>query len=252
MVSLADLKVKIFADGADLKHIEVLAGDPLIKGFTTNPTLMRKAGVRDYRQFARDALSIVGDRPISFEIFSDEFEEMERQALEIASWGTNVYVKIPVTNTKQEFSGQLIDNLSTAGVRVNVTALLTADQVGAVVKCLSGEAESFVSVFAGRIADTGLDPIPIMARSVKLLKSRPAAELIWASPREPFNIIQADSIGCHVITATSDVLAKLQGIGKDLDTFSLETVRMFRYDAVEAGFSIDVTSQITTGESAAS
>jgi len=252
VVSLADLKVKIFADGADLKHIEVLAGDPLIKGFTTNPTLMRKAGVRDYRQFARDALSIVGDRPISFEIFSDEFEEMEHQAMEIASWGTNVYVKIPVTNTKQEFSGQLIENLSAAGVRVNVTALLTADQVGAVVECLSGKAESFVSVFAGRIADTGLDPIPIMARSVKLLTAQPSAELIWASPREVLNVMQADSVGCHVITATSGVLAKLRGVGKDLDALSLETVRMFRRDAVEARYSIDATMPVSEQEPAAS
>ena len=252
MVSLSDLNIKIFADGADLGQIEALAGNPIIKGFTTNPTLMRTAGVQDYAQFAIDALSIVGDRPISIEVFSDEFHEMERQAMEIASWGDNVNVKIPVTNTKGDFSGPLIEKLSRAGVRLNVTALFTNEQVQSVTEHLVGQAASFVSVFAGRIADTGLDPIPIMAKSVELLKSRPAAELIWASPRELFNIIQADSIGCHVITATSDVLAKLQGIGKDLDIFSLETVRMFRGDAVEAGFSIDVKPQITTGESAES
>lgn len=250
MVSLGDLKVKIFADGADLKQIEALARDPLIKGFTTNPSLMKKAGVKDYAGFAKDALSIIGDRPISFEVFSDEFGEMERQAMEIASWGDNVNVKIPVTNTRRETSGPLIERLSKAGVRLNVTALFTPEQVEDVTERLVGDAASFVSVFAGRIADTGLDPIPIMARSVEILRSRPAAELIWASPRELLNLVQADAVGCHVITATSEVLAKLGSIGKDLDTFSLETVKMFRGDAVEAGYTIDLTTQ-NTGESAA-
>ena len=241
MVSLGDLQVKIFADGADLADVAELSKNPLIRGFTTNPTLMRKANVRDYRRFALDALSIVSGRPISFEVFSDEFAEMERQALEIASWGDNVYVKIPVTNTRGEFSGPLIERLSASGVQVNVTAMMTASQVERVVGHLSDEASCFVSVFAGRVADTGRDPIPIMSKALGLLRSHPKIELIWASPRELLNIIQADSIGCHVITATSDVLAKLGGIGKNLDIFSLETVQMFRRDAVEAGYTIEMS-----------
>ena len=244
MPDLNDLRVKIFADGADLDDIERLAQNPIIKGFTTNPTLMRKADVRDYGAFARQVLNIVPDRPVSFEVFSDEFPEMEQQALELASWGSNVYVKVPVTNTRGEFSGPLIQRLSGAGVQVNVTALLALHQVEKVVEHLSDTTPSIVSVFAGRIADTGRDPIPLMAKAVEILSARPKAELIWASPRELLNIFQADSIGCHIITATSDVLAKLPGVGKDLDLFSLETVRMFRQDALAAGYAIDVSQQL--------
>jgi transaldolase len=244
MPDLKDLRIKIFADGADLRDIQKLAQNPMIKGFTTNPTLMRKAHVLNYRDFAFDVLSIVQDRPVSFEVFSDEFPEMERQAREVASWGPNVYVKVPVTNTRGEFSGPLVERLSCAGVQVNVTALMTADQVRSVVNHLSGDTNSIVSVFAGRVADTGRDPLPIMARAVELLRPYPKSELIWASPRELLNIFQADSVGCHIITATSDVLAKLQGVGKGLEQFSLETVQMFRRDALEAGYSIDSSQPV--------
>jgi len=246
MPSLEDLRIKIYADGADLDDISRLAANPLIRGFTTNPTLMRKANVRDYRSFALDVLSIVGGRPVSFEVFSDEFPGMEEQAHEVASWGDNVYVKIPVTNTRGDFSGDLIHRLTTAGVQVNVTAILAPRQIESVVPCLSPGTSSIVSVFAGRIADTGRDPVPIMAKAVEILKSQPKSELIWASPRELLNIFQADSIGCHIITATSDVLAKLGGVGKDLDVFSMETVQMFRRDAVEAGYKIETSRQILT------
>ncbi len=241
MTDLRDLRVKLFADGAELAGIAEMYKNPLIKGFTTNPTLMRKANIGDYRAFASKVLKVVPNRPVSFEVFSDDFPEMERQALEIASWGKNIYVKIPVTNTRGEFSGPLIKRLSADGVQVNVTALMTAEQVAKVVNCLSDGTRSFVSVFAGRVADTGRDPVPIMVQSVELLRSHPKAELIWASPRELLNIFQADSIGCHVITATNDVLAKLSLVGKDLDTFSLETVQMFRQDALKAGFTIEVS-----------
>ena len=240
MPRLEELRVKLFADGADLPSIVELSTNPLIKGFTTNPTLMRRANVRDYRSFARDMLAAVPDRPVSFEVFSDECGEMEQQALEIASWGENVYVKIPVTNTQGEFSGPLIKRLSQAGVKLNVTALTTLGQVEAVSECFARQTSGFVSVFAGRIADTGRDPVPIMAQAVQILRSRPKAELIWASPRELLNIVQADAIGCHIITATSDILARLPLIGKDLVEFSLETVRMFRNDALKAGFTIEV------------
>ena len=240
MANLDDLNIKIFADGADLEDISRLAENPTIMGFTTNPTLMRKANVRDYRAFALEVLSIIGNRPVSFEVFSDDFHQMEQQALEISTWGENVYVKIPVTNTRGEFSGPLVRQISQSGVQVNVTAVFTPGQVENIVECLSEETRSIVSVFAGRIADSGLDPVPIMTRSVDLLRPRPNAELIWASPRELLNIFQADSVGCHIITATSDVLAKLQLIGKDLDSYSLETVQMFRQDALEAGYSIEI------------
>ena len=241
MVSVNELKVRLFADGADLTSIERLAGDPLIRGFTTNPTLMRRAGVQDYRAFARDVLAVVGDRPVSFEVFSDEFDEMERQALEIASWGSNVFVKIPVTDTRGAFAGPLIERLTTRGAQVNVTALMTVDQVVDVAACMADGVPGFVSVFAGRVADTGRDPVPLMAEAVRILAAKPAAELIWASPRELLNVFQADAVGCHVITATPDVLAKLALVGKDLLEYSLETVRMFRDDAVKAGFSIDAS-----------
>lgn len=240
MPSLSELRVKLFADGADLPVVAELAAKPLIRGFTTNPTLMRQANVRDYKAFALEALKLVGGRPISFEVFADDFAQMEREAREIASWGTNVYVKIPVTNSLGECSGPLIRRLSAAGVQLNVTALLTCSQVARVVESLAEEATSFVSVFAGRIADTGRDPIPVMAEAVRLLRARPKAELIWASPRELLNVFHAEATGCHIITATKDILGKLQLVGKDLERFSLETVQMFREDALEAGYTLDV------------
>lgn len=241
MSSLKDLKVKLFADGADLQVISRMAENPLIKGFTTNPTLMRQAGISRYRDFALDVLRVVTDRPVSFEVFSDEFDEMEAQAREIASWGENVFVKIPVTNTRAESSAPLIRRLSAAGVQINVTALMTAEQVKEVIGSLSEETSNFVSVFAGRIADTGRDPLPIMKRVMELLQAYPRTELIWASPRELLNIFHAESVGCHIITATDSILNKLNLIGRDLDTFSLETVLMFRQDAEKAGYTIDIS-----------
>jgi transaldolase len=238
MPSVTELRVKIFADGADFDGIMKMYANPLIKGFTTNPTLMRKAGVTDYEAFARKLLAAVPDRPVSLEVFADEFDEMERQARVIASWGRNVYVKIPVTNTKREFSGPLIRRLSAAGVVLNVTAVFTLDQVRRVTECLAPGTPAIVSVFAGRIADSGLDPVPLMAEAVNILKAKPKAELIWASPRELLNIMQADAIGCHIITVTNDILAKLGLIGKDQDDYSLETVHMFHRDAAAAGFTI--------------
>ena len=239
MAALNDLRVKLFADGADARVIADLAQDPNIQGFTTNPTLMRQAGISDYRAFALEVLEIVPDRPVSFEVFSDEFDEMEQQAREIAAWGQNVYVKLPVTNTRREFAGPLIERLASDGVQVNVTAIMTLAQVRRVADCLCPDTASYVSVFAGRIADTGCDPIPVMEESVSILKTLPRAEIIWASPRELLNVIQADATGCHIITATNDILKKLALVGKDLDAFSLETVAMFYRDACAAGFSID-------------
>lgn len=232
------LSVKVFADGADIEGIVAMAREPYIKGFTTNPTLMNKAGVRDYRGFARDVLKAVPDRPISFEVFSDDFEEMERQAREIAGWGENVYVKIPVTNTRAQFSGPLIARLANAGVKLNVTALMTATQVKQVCECLCPGVASYISVFAGRVADTGRDPLPIMSESLQVLRRINGAELIWASPREFLNIFQADSIGCDIITVTNDLLKKVPLTGKNLELFSLETVEMFHRDAVAAGFTL--------------
>ena len=238
MKAASELNVKIFADGADLKGISNLSRNPVIKGFTTNPTLMRKAGIQDYRGFAREVLGIIGERPVSFEVFSDDFAEMERQAMEIASWGPNVYVKIPVTNTRREFAGELIRSLARTGVQVNITALLTNEQVRAVLECLSPQTRSCVSVFAGRVADTGRDPVPLMAEAVQLLKANSKAELIWASPRELLNIFQADAIGCHIITVTNDILKKLVLVGKDLGDYSLDTVKMFYEDGRKAGFTL--------------
>jgi len=236
MKPIDELKVKIFADGADKAGILEMYRKPYITGFTTNPTLMRKAGVADYRAFAREVLDLVPDRPVSFEVFSDEFPEMERQAREIAGWGENVYVKIPVTNTRRESSEVLIRRLTQAGVKVNVTAMMTLDQVRDVAACFAGGAPGYVSVFAGRIADTGRDPVPLMEAAVRMLRPYRNVELIWASPRELLNIFQADVIGCHIITVTNDILNKLQLVGKGLDEFSLETVKMFRNDAVKAGY----------------
>ena len=238
MKSIDDLSIKLFADGADLKGMLELHRKPYIKGFTTNPTLMRKAGITDYGAFAREVLRHVPDRPISFEVLSDEFDEMERQAREIASWGENVYVKIPVTNTRGEPSDALVTRLSTSGVKVNVTAVMSLDQVRRVAGCVAGGAPSCISVFAGRVADTGLDPVPLMAAGVNLLRQVPTVELIWASPRELLNIFQADEIGCHIITVTRDILDKLSTIGKALEEFSLDTVRMFYSDARAAGFRV--------------
>jgi transaldolase len=237
-LTASDLKVKLFADGADKAAMMELYRNPLIKGFTTNPTLMRKAGIVDYAAFARDILASIPDRPISLEVFADEFDEMERQGRLIASWGTNVYAKIPVTNTRREPAYDLIHRLSHEGVQLNVTALLTLDQVRDVSAALAGGAPSCVSVFAGRVADTGRDPVPLMAAAVEMVSIHPGMELIWASPRELLNIFQADSIGCHIITATPDVLNKLSLVGKNLHDYSLDTVKMFHSDAVKSGFTI--------------
>lgn len=236
MKKIEDLKVQIFADGADKAGMLEMYGKPYIKGLTTNPTLMRKAGVADYRAFCRDILTQIKDKPLSFEVFSDDLAEMERQAMEIASWADNVYVKIPVTNTEQQTCYTLVKTLSAKKVKVNVTAIMTLTQVRDVVSALNPDVPSYVSVFAGRIADTGRDPLPIMAAAVEMLKIAPAAELIWASPRELLNIFHADDVGCHVITVTNDILRKLSLVGYDLDTYSLDTVKMFYNDALDAGF----------------
>ena len=236
--SVEGLKVKIFADGANLEGMLALYRDSRIAGFTTNPTLMRSAGITDYKAFAHQVLAAIPDRSISFEVFSDELDEMERQAREIASWGEHVYVKIPVSNTEGRSTGPLIQTLSRAGVKVNVTALMTLEQVRDVAGNLEGGAPSYISVFAGRVADTGRDPVPLMAACVEALRPHPQIELIWASPRELLNVFQADAIGCHIITVTHDVLKKLALVGKDLDQYSLETVRMFRNDALASGFSL--------------
>ena len=236
MSPINKLNVKIFADGADKAGMLEMHAKPFIKGFTTNPTLMRKAGITDYKAFAREILQAIPDRPISFEVFSDEFPEMERQAMEISGWGDNVYVKIPVTNTRRHPSYELVRKLTKSGVKVNVTALMAIEQVRDVVAVLDSETPSYVSVFAGRVADTGRDPVPLMAAAVELLKARPKAELIWASPRELLNIFQADAIGCHIITVTNDTLKKLALVGRDLSDFSLDTVKMFYEDAKGAGF----------------
>lgn len=238
MKALTELKVKIFADGADKPGMLELYRNPLIRGFTTNPTLMRKAGISDYRAFAHDILRAIPDRPISFEVFADEFAEMERQALEIASWGDYVYVKVPITNTRGEPSYDLVRRLVRAGVRLNITALMTLDQVRDISACLSEGPSCYVSVFAGRIADTGRDPIPLMAEAVKWLRPYPNLELIWASPRELLNIFHADAVGCHIITVTHDVLKKLPLVGKDLREYSLDTVKMFYDDGQKAGYTL--------------
>jgi transaldolase len=238
MSRLQGLQVKIFGDGADFDGIQKLYANPLIKGFTTNPTLMRKAGIDDYEAFARKLLAAIPDRPISLEVFADDFPEMVRQARTIASWGSNDNVKIPVTNTKGQFAGSVIRELSASGVNVNVTAVMTLDQVRAICESLSPGTPAIISIFAGRIADTGKDPLPLMVEALKVMAARPKAELIWASPRELLNVFQADDIGCHIITVTNDILAKLSLVGKDLDKYSLETVEMFRRDALAAGYQI--------------
>lgn len=236
MTTLADLKVKIFADGADKAVMLDMYAKPHIKGLTTNPTLMAKAGITDYEGFARDVLEHITDKPLSLEVFSDEIEEMEREALKVSTWGPNVYVKIPITNTRGESTCPLVKRLAARGVKVNVTAIMAMAQVRDVVLNLEPEVPSNISVFAGRIADTGRDPLPIMAASVAMASALPKAEVIWASPRELLNIVQADAVGCQIITVTHDILKKLPTLGYDLDAYSLDTVKMFRNDAVAAGF----------------
>jgi len=238
MSAIDKLNVKLFADGADRAGMLEMYEKPYIRGFTTNPTLMKKAGISDYERFAHEILQEIRDRPISFEIFADDFDEMERQALKIRTWGENVYVKIPVSNTRQEMSYGLIERLSGAGVHLNITAILTLEQVRAVAAAVQNGPASVVSVFAGRIADTGLDPVPVMSEALEILGVAPQAELLWASPREVLNIYQADTIGCHIITATNDILRKLSLSGKDLAEYSLETVQMFYDDANRAGYTL--------------
>ena len=238
MKKLADLKIKIFADGADKKGIMELYKNPHIKGFTTNPTLMKKAGINDYRAFAHEILKIITDRPVSFEVFADDFENMERQALEINTWGKNVYVKIPITNTKKENSCDLMKKLTKKGIKLNLTAIMTIEQVRNVVEAVKDTPSAFVSVFAGRIADTGRDPVPIMKECLEIMKPYKNVELLWASPREILNVFQADEIGVHIITVSHDILAKMNIVGKSLDDFSLDTVKMFHSDAQKAGYKL--------------
>ncbi|MFY9790254.1 MAG: transaldolase [Candidatus Sulfotelmatobacter sp.] len=237
MKSVEDLRVQIFADGADKASMLELYRQPYIKGFTTNPTLMRATGVADYQGFALDLLATIQDRPISFEVFADDETEMEDQAQHIAAWGKNVFVKVPVMNTSGAPTYDLVRALSSEGIKLNVTALLTLEQVRHVCSALKGNASAYVSVFAGRIADTGRDPVPLMREAVSIVNDV-NAQLIWASPRELLNVFQADEIGCHVITATTDILKKLPLVGKDLHEFSQETVQMFRRDAVKSGYSL--------------
>jgi len=235
---ISQLSTRIFADGADLDGILALACDPRISGFTTNPTLMWKAGLTDYAEFAQRLLERITTHPISFEVFADDVEEMRRQARIIDAWGENVYVKIPVTTTSGESLASLVRELSEGGVKVNVTALFTTAQVELITAAVKDGAPSCISVFAGRIADAGIDPMPIMARAVDIMVQAPRSQLIWASPREILNVVQADQVGAHIITMTHDLLAKLDCLGKDLEQYSLETVRMFHGDAVAAGFTL--------------
>jgi transaldolase len=237
-VSVDALTTKIFADGADLEQILGLASNPRIKGFTTNPSLMWKAGLTDYTEFAHRLLEKITEHPVSFEVFADDAKEISRQARLIAKWGPNVYVKVPVTTTNGESMAPLVQRLSEAGIQVNITAVFTPQQVEGITEAVKNGAPSYISVFAGRIADAGVDPIPVMRESVEIMREAPSSELIWASPREVLNIVQADSVGCHVITVTHDLLKKLDSIGKALDQFSLETVQMFHNDAVSAGFQL--------------
>lgn len=236
-----DLKIKIFADGADIESIKKLYAQPNIQGFTTNPTLMRQVGIQDYKAFALEVLKVVPDRPVSFEVFADDIAGMEVQALEIASWGKNVNVKIPITNTKSESTNELVGRLSSQGIICNITAIFTLKQLQETVDVLDPNTPAILSIFAGRIADTGFDPVPLMREAVNIAKSKPKAEVLWASPRELLNIFQADETGCHIITVTPDVLKKLSGVGKDLEVFSLETVKMFYNDAQAAGYDIQTS-----------
>ena len=239
MKKIEDLKIKIFSDGADKKDMLEMNSKTFIKGLTTNPSLMKKAGIKDYEIFAKDILSTIKEKPISFEVFSDDFDDMEKQAMEIASWADNVYVKIPITNTKKQSSAKLIKRLSEKKVKLNITAIMTLDQVKTVLSVLENKVPSIISVFAGRIADTGRDPIPLMNDCLKEMKINSNSELLWASPRELLNIIQADQIGCHIITVTKDIIKKLQFTNYNLEDYSLDTVKMFYKDAVDAGFKIN-------------
>lgn len=243
-MKLNALRTKIFADGADKAGMLDMYANPLISGFTTNPTLMQKAGISDYEAFAKDILAHIPDKPISFEVFSDDMEEMKQQALRIATWGDNVYVKIPVTNTQGHSTAKLVHYLASQGVKQNVTALMTLDQVAEMTEALKDGPAACISVFAGRIADTGVDPLPLMQDCVQLMSVAPQLELIWASPRELLNVFHADAVGCHIITVTNDILKKLSLIGKCLQEYSLETVQMFRNDAVKAGFTLSVDEKI--------
>jgi transaldolase len=238
MADIEGLKVKLFLDGAELRVIRAMAADPIIRGFTTNPSLMRKAGVRDYEAFARGALAAVGEKPISFEVFADDLPAMEREARVIAGWGGCAYVKLPITTTSGDSTAPLIRRLSSDGLALNVTAVLTLDQVRVACAALAPRAQAIISVFAGRIADTGVDPAPIMRAAARLLRRRPNVELLWASPRELLNIFQAEACGCHIITATADLLGKLPLVGRDLAAYSLETVKMFYADASASGLSL--------------
>ena len=238
MNSTQNLNVKIFADGADKETMIDMYNKEYIKGLTTNPTLMKKAGITDYESFAKDILKTVKEKPLSLEVFSDDIQDKKRQALKIAKWGKNVYVKIPVTNTKSESTAKLVKELSDNGVKVNVTAIMTLDQVKEVVDSLNPDVPAYVSVFAGRIADTGIDPLPLMKEVVRITKAKPLAEVIWASPRELLNVFHADSIGCQVITVTNDILKKLKLVGYDLNEYSLDTVKMFYNDSVSAGYKL--------------
>lgn len=233
---MTPFRIAIYADGADVRDMTAARDAGIVKGFTTNPTLMRKSGVSDYESFARQALEATGGMPISFEVFADEFDEMERQAKLIATWGDAVFVKIPITNTRGESAIPLIARLSAAGVKLNITAILTLDQVRAVVDAIDPDVPAIVSVFAGRIADTGVDPVPLMREAAAIVSARAKAQLLWASPRELLNIFQADEVGCHIITVTADILKKLAMVGKPLDELSLDTVKMFFNDASAAGF----------------
>ena len=235
--------MKVFADGADRGRVEALCSEPWIRGFTTNPTLMRAAGVDDYASFAHELLALVPDRPISFEVIADELGEIERQARLIASWGENVYVKVPITTTRGESTAEVVRSLSASGIKVNVTALMTLDQVEDAASWLADGPGSYVSVFAGRIADSGRDPVPIMQEALERLAPYPHEELIWASPREVLNVVQADAIGCHVITVTDEILKRLPNLGRELDEYSLDTVRMFYRDAQAAGYTLDLETR---------
>jgi transaldolase len=235
---IEEMRIKIFADGAEKVSIVELAAKPFIKGFTTNPTLMRKAGVTDYVSFAKDILTVIKDKPISFEVFSDDFSEMERQARIIASWGENVYVKIPITNTKKESSFDLIKKLAADKIKMNITAILTVAQIEHILPALSPDVPAVISVFAGRIADTGVDPVPLMTAAKELLKATPNYELLWASPRELYNIYQAEEVGAEIITVTPDVLKKAEKIGYDLTELSLDTVKMFYDDGQKVGYTL--------------
>ena len=245
MPNVDQLKIKLFCDGADFSSIMSMYKNPLIQGFTTNPTLVRKAGVTDYESFGRKVLAAVPDRPVSLEVFADDLLGMEQQARTIATWGSNVNVKIPITNTKGVFTGPILGSLSRDGIILNITAIMTLEQIKCVADVLDPDTPAIISVFAGRIADTGVDPVPLMTEALTILKDRPKAELLWASPRELLNVFQADEVGCHIITATPDILAKLALVGKPLSDFSLDTVKMFYNDATAAGFSISCAAAVS-------